>query len=195
MGILPYRESIFQRVKEIPFPDVQRAFHGAEPSKNKILCPFHQEKSPSFHIYDNGFKCFGCGEYGSSIDFVMKLYNLRPLEAAKAIAERFGLPVRTGPLSLQDRLRIAQAKAVREREKKLQEAFKAWVKDATWKARGLAEAIRGVLNEKGVDIDPELLPLVHELPRLEWWADTLSIGADEEKITLFRDAELRGWFA
>lgn len=38
------------------------------------LCPFHKEKTPSFHIFaDNCFKCFGCGASGDSFTFVQKL--------------------------------------------------------------------------------------------------------------------------
>ena len=39
------------------------------------LCPFHEEKNPSFHIYpeSNTFVCFGCGEKGDVIDLVKKM--------------------------------------------------------------------------------------------------------------------------
>ena len=41
------------------------------------LCPFHDDKTPSFFIFDNQrFKCFGCGENGDVVDFVQKLYGL-----------------------------------------------------------------------------------------------------------------------
>ena len=40
------------------------------------LCPFHAEKTPSMKIYDNGFKCYGCGEGGDMFVFVQKLFNL-----------------------------------------------------------------------------------------------------------------------
>ena len=40
-----------------------------------VLCPFHNEKSPSLHITKNKFYCFGCGEYGDAIEFVMKTKN------------------------------------------------------------------------------------------------------------------------
>jgi DNA primase len=40
------------------------------------LCPFHQEKTPSFTIFpDNKFKCFGCGEYGNVFGFAMKIHG------------------------------------------------------------------------------------------------------------------------
>ena len=47
------------------------------------LCPFHNEKTPSFTVNeDKGFyHCFGCGEHGSVFDFVMKTDNLSFPEA------------------------------------------------------------------------------------------------------------------
>jgi DNA primase len=184
----------FQRVKTISFPEVIRVFYDEEPRRSKIHCPFHEEKTPSFHIYENGFFCFSCGEKGDSIDFIVKLYNLRPINAAKLIAERFGLPVSNGPLSRQDMLRLARAKAERLREKRLKEAFDNWARLAGQQVRILAEAIRLQLEEKGLDIEEDLLPLVHELPRLEWWANILAEGTGEEKLELFRNKDFRRWF-
>jgi DNA primase len=59
------------------------------------LCPFHKEKSPSFHVNpDRGFfHCFGCKEGGSAIDFVIKLDGLTFPEAVRALAERAGIEV------------------------------------------------------------------------------------------------------
>ncbi|WP_434048810.1 MULTISPECIES: DNA primase [Sorangium] len=59
------------------------------------LCPFHKEKTPSFHVNPNrGFyHCFGCKETGSAIDFVMKLEGRTFAEAVRALAERAGIEV------------------------------------------------------------------------------------------------------
>jgi DNA primase len=37
----------------------------------KGCCPFHGEKMPSFYVYEDVFHCFGCGEHGDAISFVM----------------------------------------------------------------------------------------------------------------------------
>ena len=52
------------------------------------LCPFHNEKTPSFNIFGktNRFKCFGCGKSGDSIDFVALMDNLGFVEAVKKVA-------------------------------------------------------------------------------------------------------------
>ena len=57
------------------------------------LCPFHNEKSPSFNVYpeNNSFYCFGCGAGGDVITFIRKIENLDYIEAVKMLADRVGL--------------------------------------------------------------------------------------------------------
>ncbi len=59
------------------------------------LCPFHGEKTPSFHVYgENGsFYCFGCGAGGDVITFVRKIENLDYMEAIRWLADRAGMQV------------------------------------------------------------------------------------------------------
>lgn len=74
------------------------------------LCPFHQERTPSFHVNpDRGFfHCFGCQESGSAFDFVMKVEGLSFREAAYRLAERAGIVIeKTGTDA---ELREAEAK-------------------------------------------------------------------------------------
>ncbi len=61
----------------------------------KGLCPFHNEKTPSFHVSpDRGlYKCFGCGKGGDSISFVMETEHLGFTEAAETLARRFNVPL------------------------------------------------------------------------------------------------------
>ncbi len=57
------------------------------------LCPFHGEKTPSFHVHpDRGFfKCFGCGQGGDAIKFVQLTENASFPEAARILADRAGI--------------------------------------------------------------------------------------------------------
>ncbi len=57
------------------------------------LCPFHNEKSPSFSVsgYKQIFHCFGCGEGGNVISFIMKYENYSFQEAIQMLAERAGV--------------------------------------------------------------------------------------------------------
>ena len=63
------------------------------------LCPFHQEKTPSFTVNREKqiFYCFGCGEGGNAITLLMKIANMTFPEAVKALAEKTGvvLPLRS----------------------------------------------------------------------------------------------------
>ena len=51
----------------------------------QACCPFHDEKSPSFTVNESKqfYHCFGCGEHGSVIDFVMNYMNMEMIDAAK----------------------------------------------------------------------------------------------------------------
>ncbi len=61
----------------------------------KGLCPFHNEKTPSFHVDpDKGFfKCFGCGKAGDIISFVRETEQLNFTEAVETLGQRFGVPI------------------------------------------------------------------------------------------------------
>ena len=61
----------------------------------KGLCPFHDEKTPSFHVRpDRGWYCFGCGEGGDAIGFVMKHDGLGFGQAVEHLADRTGVQLR-----------------------------------------------------------------------------------------------------
>ncbi len=62
----------------------------------KGLCPFHDEKSPSFHVRPTVglYHCFGCGEGGDVISFVQKVDHLAFAEAVERLAARLGIELR-----------------------------------------------------------------------------------------------------
>lgn len=57
------------------------------------LCPFHNEKTPSFTVYPatQSFYCFGCGAGGEAISFMRKIENLDYIDAVKSLAQRAGV--------------------------------------------------------------------------------------------------------
>ncbi|MDZ7682055.1 MAG: DNA primase [Fodinibius sp.] len=59
----------------------------------KGLCPFHDEKTASFHVTpDLGiYKCFGCGESGDVFNFVMEMEGVGFVEAMRSLADRYGV--------------------------------------------------------------------------------------------------------
>lgn len=62
------------------------------------LCPFHQERTPSFGVHPSGryFKCFGCGAAGDAIGFTMRMHDLDFQAAARLLAQDLGI-VLDGP--------------------------------------------------------------------------------------------------
>ncbi|MDH4120702.1 MAG: DNA primase [Deltaproteobacteria bacterium] len=110
---------IIQQVKERA--DIVRVIgervHLTAAGRNwKGLCPFHQEKTPSFQVNPERrmFHCFGCGKGGSVIDFVMEVERIPFAEALAKLASGLGLsmdrdkPARGGE---RDRLGLEQARA------------------------------------------------------------------------------------
>jgi DNA primase len=80
----------------------------------KGLCPFHQEKTPSFNVNkDKGFfKCFGCGAGGDVVKFV-ELHQKMPFpEAVRYLANRAGMPVPEGEGGSDDRAAAAEREAL-----------------------------------------------------------------------------------
>ncbi|MGC7372220.1 CHC2 zinc finger domain-containing protein, partial [Mycobacteroides abscessus subsp. abscessus] len=59
------------------------------------LCPFHNEKSPSFSVSPTKqfYHCFGCGAHGSAIGFLMEFSGLSYVEAIKDLAQSVGMVV------------------------------------------------------------------------------------------------------
>src|SRR5688500_13516725 len=62
------------------------------------LCPFHQEKTASFHVspLKQFFHCYGCKTGGNAIDFVIKRDRVEFIEALKVLAERAGIELSRG---------------------------------------------------------------------------------------------------
>jgi DNA primase len=89
-------------------------------STYKGLCPFHQERTPSFTVSParGTFKCFGCGEGGDAITFVEKTENVDFVGAIEVLARRFGVELeyeQSSPEQDQKRKRDERLRALLER--------------------------------------------------------------------------------
>lgn len=59
--------------------------------RNVGLCPFHEERTPSFYVFNDRYFCFGCKESGDAIDFVRKQKGLSFMETLRFLAQKYGV--------------------------------------------------------------------------------------------------------
>ena len=85
--IAAIREQV--RIEDIVGDYVQLRRAGVDSLKG--LCPFHDEKSPSFHVRPNHgqFHCFGCGEGGDVYSFLQKIEHVNFVESVEMLADRY----------------------------------------------------------------------------------------------------------
>ena len=71
----------------------------------KGVCPFHNEKTPSFVVSEHKqiFTCFGCGASGDAIEFTKRYYNLDFTEAVEKLAREHGIEIKIGGGGNQER--------------------------------------------------------------------------------------------
>ena len=114
----------------------------------KALCPFHQEKTPSFHVSPQRqtFHCFGCGVGGSVFRFVMEYEHVDFPSAVRKMAARVGIPIVEERASAEeDRQHEARRTLL-----KLHAEAADWFQDNLLK-KPFAEAAREYLKKRGID--------------------------------------------
>lgn len=110
----------------------------------KALCPFHNEKTPSFYVFpDSGtFKCFGCGAGGDIFNFVMRVDNVEFPEALRTLADRAGVDLRPAP-------EVAAEDEERARLRQVVNAAAVYFHNLLLRAPA-AQAARDYLQKRGV---------------------------------------------
>ncbi len=110
------------------------------------ICPFHADKDPSFTVNEDKqlFHCFGCGQSGDVVSFLMKIKGLSFLEAAQELSERTGIPLAyTGK----------EYGSGRDEHRDILDinlAAEAFFRDCLLKSRSSRHAIE-YLNKRGID--------------------------------------------
>lgn len=93
---MPVNDAFLQELRyKIDIEDIVSSYvslkrHG---SLLKGLCPFHNEKTPSFTVYPEtqSFYCFGCGAGGDAISFIKRIENIDYIDALKYLCDRYGM--------------------------------------------------------------------------------------------------------
>ena len=83
---------IFEIVKENVNLREAAELYGIDVNRyGKALCSFHNDRHPSLYVADDHYYCFACGEHGDVIDFVGRLFQLSPYDAARKLMADFHL--------------------------------------------------------------------------------------------------------
>jgi DNA primase len=113
------------------------------------LCPFHNERTPSFHVFPESqtWRCFGCQEGGDVFTFVEKQQGVDFPEALRYLAEKAGVSLEAYSSSNPERER--ETNALKERLRKLNEDAVLWFHQLLLRSKEAAEA-RAYLQSRGV---------------------------------------------
>jgi DNA primase len=145
-------ETIQEILRANPIEDVVGQYLVLRPDGRnlKALCPFHKEKTPSFKVHPAKgiFRCYGCGQSGNAISFVMAQDRVDFLAAVRSLAERAGIALRTegGPSS-----------DVAEQARKANELACEFYRRQLAAGGGFGAAARTYLVERGIDEEAQKL--------------------------------------
>lgn len=114
-------------------------------------CPFHNERTPSFHVFAESqtWRCFGCNEGGDIFTFVQKQQGLDFREALLYLAEKAGVSVEEYSSGSHNLERERETSARKERLRKLNEDTLLWFHQMLLRSREAAEA-RAYLQSRGI---------------------------------------------
>ena len=145
----------------------------------KACCPFHDEKTPSFTVspHKGFYHCFGCGEHGTAIGFLMNYERLGFVEAVEALAEMLGVEV---PVT-RDNRDTGRESTLYEILKEADQIFRAALREnpeaiAYLKHRGIDGTTAG---RYGMGFAPDA-----------WDTILRALGANDARIAQLRDAGL-----
>ena len=84
--------SIYETVKDnVSLREVAQRYGIDVNRYSKALCPFHNDRHPSLYVADDHYYCFACGKHGDVIEFVGRLFQLSPYDAARKLLADFHL--------------------------------------------------------------------------------------------------------
>ena len=166
-----YPSDIAAQVRELV--PVRRAaeYYGFTPNRTGyIRCPFHAEKTASLKLFDDGFRCFGCGAGGSVIDFVMRLFDIDFRQAILRLDMDFSLGL-TGTKP-NHAVRSAILEERRRRQKRRSE-LEADIKKLSAIYYQLYQDSQKYEPSPGTDFDPRYVEAVKRLPEVQYRLDEL----------------------
>ncbi len=140
------RTNIVEIVKR--YVEIKRAGTGSW----KGLCPFHTEKTPSFHVHEQRqfFHCFGCGEKGDVISFLVKVEQRSFMEVIRDLAITAGVELDERPLSPAERQARKAAESERDRMYRTMDLAAQFYQDAYAGPTAEAGRARDYVAKRGI---------------------------------------------
>ena len=174
---------IFEIVKENVNLREAAELYGIDVNRySKALCPFHNDRHPSLYVADNHYYCFTCGEHGDVIDFVGRLFQLSPYDAARKLAADFHLTPDKPPsaAALHAKRIRTEAQQLRENERlcfSILSDYAHVLRD--WKVRYAPQSPAEAPDERFVEA-------CHKLDEVEYYLDILTSGNSYERAEVIQ---------
>ena len=141
------------------------------------LCPFHNDRHPSLYVADDHYYCFTCGERGDVIDFVGRLFQLSPYDAARKLMADFHLSPDKPPsaAALHAKRIRTEAQQLMENERLCFSVLSDYVRVLQdWKVRYAPRTQDEPLHERFIEA-------CRNLDQTEYYLDILCAGNSHER--------------
>lgn len=143
----------------------------------KALCPFHNDRHPSLYVADDHYYCFACGEHGDVIDFVGRLFQLSPYDAARKLMADFHLSPDKPPsaAALHAKRIRTEAQQLRENERLCFSVLSDYARVLRrWKVQYAPKSLEEAPDER-------LVEACRSLDQTEYYLDILCAGDSHER--------------
>ena len=180
---------IFEIVKENVNLREAAELYGIDVNRyGKALCPFHNDRNPSLYVADDHYYCFACGEHGDVIDFVGRLFQLSPYDAARKLLADFHLSPDKPPsaAALHAKRIRTEAQQLRENERlcfSILSDYAHVLRD--WKVRYAPQSPAEAPDERFVEA-------CHKLDEVEYYLDILTSGNSYERSEVIHQQMANG---
>ena len=150
--------------------------------QGKALCPFHNDRHPSLYVADDHFYCFACGEHGDIIDFVGRLFQLSPYDAARKLMADFHLSPDKPPSAA-----ALHAKRIRTEAQQLMENERLCFPVLSDYVHVLRDwKVRYAPHSPDEPVHARFAEACHKLDETEYYLDILCVGDSHERADVVR---------
>ena len=149
---------------------------------SKALCPFHNDRHPSLLVTDDHYYCFACGEHGDVIDFVGRLFQLSPYDAARKLAADFHLTPDKPPsaAALHAKRTQAEAQQLMENERLCFSVLSDYARVLRdWKVQYAPQS-------SDQSVHAQFVEACHKLDQTEYYLDILCAGDSHERAEVIQ---------